>query len=312
MKAWESDISDVLVGHGNHAVGPALWDTWPEEPTSVPKAAGKNTEVTVALGVVRDSSSRVSAALHQADSRNCCFSRMIPGAVVSSDDDQNWGQIAHLPGFHLSWNLSSHLRRGISLYELKSATSAGGTVATVEKNRRNFLTAITRDGRRTEYDCRNLSGSWWRRWEETPVFVNLNTGKTAATRSGSHWGHKASGILTLPSLGQFRFPVTGANRENAVMSAIDESGKRSSPTAMEVFVFTAAIRTGSKWWLLQLIPSPPTPHCSSSECRPGGYAHISFRVGQRRADSCPRPGSVGTPSVASWISGCSPASKPTI
>lgn len=76
---------------------------------------------------------------------------------------------------------------------------------------------------RVDYECRRL----WRRWQAggASTLVEVTTGRQAFTSTGMHLDHHANGTIELPGHGSFRFPVHGTSPFDAVMSAVDESGK---------------------------------------------------------------------------------------
>ena len=58
-----------------------------------------------------------------------------------------------------------------------------------------------------------------------PELVDVTAGRPAFMIEGTHLDHEANGTIELPVYGSFGFPVQGTNPFNAVMSAVDESGK---------------------------------------------------------------------------------------
>lgn len=138
---------------------------------------------------------------------------------AAADALKEWRSVADMPGTHLYWRTV-----GKYLYDIVSDTT---TLATAQFKMAGAATlSIDADGRRAEYESRRLGP-----WLPGPfaiygrrALVNTATGAAAIEKRGHHVDRKAAGTLMLPGQGTFRFPVEGAQREYAVMSAIDESG----------------------------------------------------------------------------------------
>ena len=83
--------------------------------------------------------------------------------------------------------------------------------------------SIDVDERRVDYERRRLR----RRWQRggAPELVEVAAGRPAFIITGTHLNHHADGTIELPGHGTFRFPVQGRTCFDAVMSAVDESGK---------------------------------------------------------------------------------------
>jgi hypothetical protein len=55
--------------------------------------------------------------------------------------------------------------------------------------------------------------------------MSMSDALTMSAAASPHLDHHANGTIELPGHGTFGFPVQGTNPFNAVMSAVDESGK---------------------------------------------------------------------------------------
>jgi hypothetical protein len=137
---------------------------------------------------------------------------------ASRDAFRAWREFVNLPGARIVWR-----RQEKDKFELRSNDSS---VATAQLARDGVLSklSIDIDGRRVDYELRRLR-CWWQR-AGAPVLVECGSGRPAPiTKLGHHFDGSDRGTITLPGHGTFRFPVQGTMLFDAVMSAVDESGK---------------------------------------------------------------------------------------
>lgn len=155
---------------------------------------------------------------------------------------REWQSVGDLPGTHLFWRMA-----GKDFYEIVSKIA---TLATVQLKMAGVSgISINSDGRRAVYESRRLGP-----WLPGPfgiyssrALVNTATGVVAVQKKGHHINLRAKGTLTLPGRGTLRFPVQGARREYAVMSAVDESG-----LPLVKYRFSDPVPTRTAWGLSKL------------------------------------------------------------
>jgi hypothetical protein len=130
---------------------------------------------------------------------------------------REWARFGGLSGTRVEWK-----RQAKSQYELIVNDTC---VATVQLGSHGevFTLSIDVDERRVGYEGRRLR-RWWQRGG-APELVEVTAGRPALIITGTHLDHRANGTIELPAHGTFEFPVQGTNPFNAVMSAVDESGK---------------------------------------------------------------------------------------
>lgn len=130
---------------------------------------------------------------------------------------QEWERVASLPGTRVVWKRQTKNHYELTVNATCMATVQFGLFGGVK------TLSIDVDERRFDYECRRL----WRRWQVggASKLVEVTTGRPAFITTGTHLDHHADGTIELPGHGTFGFPVQGTNAVNAVMSAVDESGK---------------------------------------------------------------------------------------
>jgi hypothetical protein len=129
-----------------------------------------------------------------------------------------WKDVVSLPGTRVVWK-----RQGKNQYEL---VANDRSMATVQLDAFHGLVktlSIDVDERRVDYERRRLR-RWWQRGG-SPELVDVTASRPAFIITGGHLNHQANGTIELPGHGTFGFPVQGTNLFDAVMSAVDESGK---------------------------------------------------------------------------------------
>jgi len=84
--------------------------------------------------------------------------------------------------------------------------------------------------------------------------VEVNAGRPAFITTGTHLDHHGNGTIELPGHGTFRFPVQGTIPFNAVMSAVDESGK--SQLRYRISDFKLAEKTWQRLDSLEVVIAP--------------------------------------------------------
>jgi hypothetical protein len=131
---------------------------------------------------------------------------------------REWERFASLSGTRVVWK-----RQAKNQYELVVNDSCVATVQLDSLHREVFTLSIDFDERRVDYERRRLR-PWWQRGG-APQLVEVTAGRPAFIISGTHLDHHDNGTIELPPHGIFRFPVQGTNPFDAVMSAVDESGK---------------------------------------------------------------------------------------
>jgi hypothetical protein len=130
---------------------------------------------------------------------------------------QEWERFASLPGTRVVWKRKAKNQYELIVNDTCMATVQLGLFGGVK------TLSIDVDERRVDYECRRL----WRRWKAGGVskLVEVTTGRQAFITTGTHLDHHTDGTIELPGHGTFGFPVHGTSPSNAVMSAVDESGK---------------------------------------------------------------------------------------
>ena len=131
---------------------------------------------------------------------------------------EEWKRFASLPGTRVVWK-----RQGKNQYELIVNDSCMATVQLGAFHGVVKTLSIDVDERRVDYGRRRLR-RWWQRGG-APELVEITAGRPALIITGTHLDHHANGTIELPAHGTFGFPVQGTNLFDAVMSAVDESGK---------------------------------------------------------------------------------------
>ena len=127
-------------------------------------------------------------------------------------------KFANLPGARIVWKRQAKDRYELRLHDSSVAIAQLGPGGALSK------LSIDIEGRRVDYELRRLR-HWWQRGSG-PVLVECTSGRPAPiTELGRHFNESDGGTITLPGHGTFRFSVHGTNLFDAVMSAVDESGK---------------------------------------------------------------------------------------
>jgi hypothetical protein len=130
---------------------------------------------------------------------------------------QEWERLASLPGTRVVWKWQAKNHYELIANDTCMATVQLGLFGGVK------TLSINVDEQRVDYECRRL----WRRWQAggASQLVEVTTGRPAFISTGTHMNHEADGTIELPGHGTFEFPIQGTIPFNAVMSAVDESGK---------------------------------------------------------------------------------------
>jgi len=164
---------------------------------------------------------------------------------------EEWERVASLPGTRVVWKWQAKKQYELTVNDTCMATVQLGSFGGVK------TLSIDVDERRIDYECRRL---WLQRevgrWPKggASKLVEVTTGRPAFITTGTHLDHDANGTIELPGHGTFGFPVQGTNTLNAVMSAVDESGK--SQLHYRIGDPKLAIKTRQQWDSLEVVIAP--------------------------------------------------------
>jgi hypothetical protein len=86
------------------------------------------------------------------------------------------------------------------------------------------VATFSRAARRIELRTPNY-GEQTCKWQRRTTLIDVATGATVLSVSGSHIDRKARSTMVLPDGQVLTFPVQGSNETNAVMQARDQSGR---------------------------------------------------------------------------------------
>ena len=159
---------------------------------------------------------------------------------------QEWERVASLPGTRVVWKWQAKNQYELVVNEICMATMQFGLFGGVK------TLSIDVDDRRVDYECRRF----WQRWQAggASKLVEVTSGRPAFITTGTHLDHHANGTIELPGHGTFGFPVQGTSPLNAVMSAVDESGK--SQLHYRIGDPKLAVKTGQRLDSVEVVIAP--------------------------------------------------------
>lgn len=164
---------------------------------------------------------------------------------------QEWERVASLPGTRVVWKRQAKKQYELTVNDTCMATVQLGSFGGVK------TLSIDVDERRVDYECRRL---WLQRevgrWPKggASKLVEVTAGRPAFITTGTHLDHDANGTIELPGHGTFGFPVQGNTPINAVMSAVDESGK--SQLHYRIVDAKLALKTRQRLDSLEVVVAP--------------------------------------------------------
>jgi hypothetical protein len=159
---------------------------------------------------------------------------------------QQWERLASLPGTRVVWKWQPKNQYELTINDTRLATVQLGFIGGVKD------LSIEVYERRFDYECRRF----WRRWQAggASELVEVASGRPAFITTGAHMDRHAGGTIELPGQGTFEFPVQGTCLVDAVMSAIDESGK--SHLQYRIGDYKLAKKTGHRLDSLEVVIAP--------------------------------------------------------